>query len=1240
MPNDQFATFTDRREAINLFDYLRGRDPSKPWPLLPILAYIAPGGSGKSSLIEYLRAKCSLPYGRAALPYVQLDFTQTDAPKTLLSILVAMRNQLQYHDDGQDRHLTFPRFDLGAAIALASPADGNLPLMSKEEVERNLKSGSHLIEALGQWGDVVKNATSFIPVLSSVAQFIPPLLVGLKLFMQIPPVQELLQRMERGPGWKWYQAHSIDLDLPANANIKEVLLRLYDLSMPGKPDNQGKEYLIGQLLPAAFVADLRDSLVSSDAPRAWSNTANVVFFLDGYEILLDDPGHTGIQLLEALTLTEHRMRGETDPRLIVIGSRRHPFEHKKEDQNQSSEPAHQDAQDLFEHWKQQLPEDRSYLELGDLNLTMQLQDFGLDDTRNFLVQLSKQRQAQAFTNDALVQAIHRVTFGHPLSVALAAEAVLAAKARHQELSPDKFGQAMVSRKIVSGHGNEQIGDYLLSLFLGQLLDTEQNKLILCAVPRTLDVNTLRTVLQLSSDLETQQRWTYYRSLTFVRAIDTTRIVLHPIVRMLLLQRLPQSREADSDYYRIHTRLREYFDKRASVGDEQASIEHAYHALALGDSEPAVALGIDAQQRNIVVWEPLIEMVAQAPLVLMSSNAEQQAYDALMRAEQDYNLHDITLAIILYTWLVSTFHNQSREVARLQQYIGNAYWYLPGGDRQANLERAIACYEAALEVRTREAFPVEWATTQDYLGSAYKELPGGDRQANLERAIACYEAAMEVRTREAFPAQWAMTQNNVGAAFWYLPGGDRQANLERAIACYQAVLEIYTREAFPVDWAMTQNNLGAAYSDLPRGDRQANLERAIACFEAVLEIYTREASPVGWATVQHNLGIAYNAKTFSWSTTEPTPEPSSRFIPIPVPQPVDCTLHLTTILGSDRVNSIQISGQIVFHAVGDTGGIVGTAVQEAIAQAMEAQFTAVAAGAVPAFFYHLGDVVFYRGESSFYKAQFYEPYKNYPAVIFAIPGNHDGNTITPEQSLYGFFQNFCAPQSTFISEYRATMTQPYVYWTLEAPFVTIIGLYSNIGGTLDGPGTAVQQQWLISQLQNADPSTCIIVAIHQPPYSLDANNLSSPSIGVVIDQAAAAAGVWPHAVFSSHVHNYQRFTHSVLTGGQERVIPYLVAGAGGWANFAGRLHKLQRDAARNPVPCPFPTSSPGVELRGYNEIDSGFLRVIVTSTELTVEYYTVPFNDPVPTSPFDAVTLNYQTGTITSEMNPGTSGAAS
>jgi CHAT domain-containing protein len=140
---------------------------------------------------------------------------------------------------------------------------------------------------------------------------------------------------------------------------------------------------------------------------------------------------------------------------------------------------------------------------------------------------------------------------------------------------------------------------------------------------------------------------------------------------------------------------------------------------------------------------------------------------------------------------------------------------------------------------------------------------GDRAENLENAIAGYEAALEIYTKEDFPIDWAMTQNNRANAYLNRIRGDRAENLENAIAGYKAALEIYTKEDFPIDWAMTQNNCANAYSDRIRGDRVENLEnaivqeyleKAIACYEAALEIRTKEDLPINWAETQANIAI--------------------------------------------------------------------------------------------------------------------------------------------------------------------------------------------------------------------------------------------------------------------------------------------------------------------------------------------------------------------------------------------------
>jgi hypothetical protein len=168
-------------------------------------------------------------------------------------------------------------------------------------------------------------------------------------------------------------------------------------------------------------------------------------------------------------------------------------------------------------------------------------------------------------------------------------------------------------------------------------------------------------------------------------------------------------------------------------------------------------------------------------------------------------------------------------------------------------------------------------------------------------------------------------------------------------------------------------------------------------------------------------------------------------PAPAPE-LPYRLDLRTIVVDTTIQSIEAPEAVRFHAVGDTGGVKSPEFQEIVAQRMESD----ASGSAPpaCFFYHLGDVVYYDGETERYYDQFYEPYGHYPGPIFAIPGNHDGDRLSDASppSLEGFMRNFCQTTPVHQPEAgdnpRTAMTQPYCYWALEAAFVTIVGLYTN------------------------------------------------------------------------------------------------------------------------------------------------------------------------------------------------------
>jgi hypothetical protein len=330
------------------------------------------------------------------------------------------------------------------------------------------------------------------------------------------------------------------------------------------------------------------------------------------------------------------------------------------------------------------------------------------------------------------------------------------------------------------------------------------------------------------------------------------------------------------------------------------------------------------------------------------------------------------------------------------------------------------------------------------------------------------------------------------------------------------------------------------------------------------------------------------------------------------------LSLDSIIAPQAIQAIEQSGRMVFHAVGDTGGVNTPTQIENVATYMEDDFSGADSTMHPSFFYHLGDVVYYDGELANYYPEFYEPYMTYPAPIFAIPGNHDGDIDpqTGETTLEGFVRNFCSQVPGHTTEARdatrTAMTQPNVYWTLLTPLATIVGLYSNCpeGGQL----AQTQIDWLISEVKTAPEDRALIVAVHHPIYSAYGAKPGSQHLQGVLDSAVAAAGRLPDLVLGGHVHNYQRFT-GVLNG---KPVPMIIAGAGG---YNAKLHVLAKVFHNTPLPISM-TGSTGV-LENFCDDQHGYLRITVEKKSIACEYVAVP--DPSapkkgPLKAFETLTI--------------------
>jgi acid phosphatase type 7 len=341
-------------------------------------------------------------------------------------------------------------------------------------------------------------------------------------------------------------------------------------------------------------------------------------------------------------------------------------------------------------------------------------------------------------------------------------------------------------------------------------------------------------------------------------------------------------------------------------------------------------------------------------------------------------------------------------------------------------------------------------------------------------------------------------------------------------------------------------------------------------------------------------------------------PKYPFQPLPAPNGAEPYRYdLAHLLDAADIQRITETGVLVCHTVGDTGDYRGRQ-QDFVAAMMTADAAALPADRKPAFLYHLGDVIYFAGDIDKYGDNFYETYKDYPAFIVSIPGNHDCQPDDPQDGpvdpakvpLDGWVQNFMSKNpgqigSLKTSSARTQLDLPNVFWTFTTPLATFVGLFSNVGET-EGQIHQDQIDWFRSELAAAAPDLALIVTVHHPPYSGDTEHSGSSAVHQVLFDSFAAVGRYPHLVLSGHVHNYQRFTTDVAGPQSAMQIPCIVAGAGGYTNL-GKLQKVKGAYPSAPLQI-----DAGLRLERYDQDNFGFLRLEISKAQIVGTYLSAPY----------------------------------
>jgi hypothetical protein len=423
-----------------------------------------------------------------------------------------------------------------------------------------------------------------------------------------------------------------------------------------------------------------------------------------------------------------------------------------------------------------------------------------------------------------------------------------------------------------------------------------------------------------------------------------------------------------------------------------------------------------------------------------------------------------------------------------------------------------------------------------------------------------------------------------------------------------------REAYPSSWVRPEvHSPDQREGDIASVPLFPNAAFSVQRKPRVVEHAARgePAAHIGELSADHSASDAEAWVDLNESSIKPLPFPQAR-------GGVEPILALSDVLGFDglSVREIENRGSIVFQAAGSTGSRAGTPV---VADRMEKDFREHAGIPAPTFLFLLGDVVCDFGEPRSYYSQFFLPYAQYPAPILAIAGNHDA-MVAPgarEPLLHGFLDNFCAahPHQTSASGGlgRNAQIQPGVYFTLEAPFLRIVALYSNASF---GPGVISHDEIGSAQLGFVEAALrrarleefagAIMLAVHHDPYG-PGERVGSSRMRADLDAVFRRTGNWPHAVVSGHAHIYERYMRAV--DGMQ--IPYVVAGNGGFG-----VTKLRHPAS---TPMNLSTEDEAVTLVALDDQSLGFLRVVVDKRQLHMEYHSVSSHIP-----YDEVTVDLKT----------------
>lgn len=503
---------------------------------VPVLVFTGPRGSGKTALLTELARQLD-----QQAPYAQLDFEamQSWSVLQLLSLLVFELNRRC----GEYGSLPFPRFITGHLI-ISRKLDDTDPTLAIAQVDAALqeyrrvdKAREFLTETAVDVVGVVHPGADRVPGVRGAAKVLSELVLnGLRSWRGG-------RRLFLGVGQDWYQHQDVGLQ-------QDSLAALVSLNrQAARPDLYDNEGEVGELLWAAFLADLRDGF--RRGKRAGERSLNCALLLDNADTEI------GRRFLDGLKRAreQHAAFAPDDPDpLTVVATSRGPVSMSITEENATLAAFPQAS---YEDSGRR--PDRTWYPvlLGNL-------------TKAEVGNMVKARVPQMGLNQRITTAVHWFTDGHPGSVRILLNAIAQRPVERKDL-----------RVVLEAQEPDVLEDEPIAV--------EQRLLRQFHVGLPQDGYNDLITLSAASDRNRALRLADHSGLLTSLEVDRTLILgpefwtepgpMVPALRRLLLRQLAAREPTDlASWAKVHSWLR---DAHAEARDE---VRERYHALALGSAE--------------------------------------------------------------------------------------------------------------------------------------------------------------------------------------------------------------------------------------------------------------------------------------------------------------------------------------------------------------------------------------------------------------------------------------------------------------------------------------------------------------------------------------------------------------------------------------------------------------------------------------------------------------------------------